>query len=173
MRKFLLIGSCLIYLVGCYQESSIKLQDNKDETIVYYASREVYRIEISKGSDIQRTNYIIQINGLGVVMGVYKYPAVLDNEKGITDNFHRQTQYLTTDTTDTLIGAKFFYYSIIGYYHRHTNFIINNHFQGTITLLSEQEELMFARIDSLMKRHKLNYRPFNVLQTFWFKYDVG
>ena len=113
MNRFIFLAGLLllIFLQGCGQEQIIKLKENGDEKIIYSASKKYgYSMEILKHVDDQYIQYAVRLNGNGEVMYVYKAPVT---PEGVPTS---SSQYLVSDTTDTLHGAEFFNREILGYY---------------------------------------------------------
>jgi len=175
MNFFLfLLSFGVIILAGCNQYRVTKLKEDQNKKITYSASEKYgYKIDIDKKIGIGQQSYSMQLTKGGRVMYIFKSPVLFDGED-YAARYHSLTEYLVTDTTDTLLGAKFFGEDIIGFYgSNNVNFITSNNYKGKSSPFLPEEKSMFMEIDSLMKRKKLNFIPFDSSHTlFWFKYDL-
>lgn len=164
----------LIVAISCNQYDVTKLKEDRDEKITYYASEKYgYKIDIDKKIRAGKQSYVMQLTKSGRVMYVFKSPVLLDGED-YAARYHSLTEYLVTDTTDSLYGAKFFDEEIIGFYgSNNVNFIMSNNYKGKSSPLLPEEKSMFSEVGSLMRQRKLAFIPFDSSRTlFWFKYDL-
>jgi hypothetical protein len=170
MNRFIFLASLiLIVFQSCGQGKIIKLKESGGEKIIYSASKKYgYSLEILKHIAGQYIQYAVRLNGNGEVMYVYKAPVTSD-VKPI-----ESSQYLVSDTTDTLHGAEFFGREILGYYGSEAmNFISNNNFRGKSFPYLDEEKEIFVEIAKLMKERNQVFIPFDSTRNlFWFKYDT-
>jgi hypothetical protein len=174
MNRFIFFVTFIsIVLHSCSQEKVVKLKDNGDEKMTYYAHKKRgYSMEILKNVESQYTQYAVRLNGNGEVMYVYKTTVTKGgDDDGLTAA--GPTWYLVSDTTDTLLGAEFLGREILGYYSQESNFILDNNFKGKSSPYLEEEKLMFVEVAQLMKEKKQTFIPFDSTRNlFWFKYDT-
>lgn len=173
MNRFIFLMSfSIIILHGCSQEKVVKLKENGDEKMTYYAHKKRGEtMDIFKHVGGQYIEYAVRLNGNGEVMYIYKTRVTKGDDEPIAAG---PTWYLVSDTTDTLHGAEFLGREILGYYGSEAmNFITSNDFKGNTSPYLEEEKLMFVEIAQLMKEKKQNFIPFDSTRNlFWFKYDL-
>lgn len=159
-------------LYGCSQEKVVKLKENGDEKMTYYAHKKRGEtMDIFKYVEGQYIEYAVRLNGNGEVMYIYKTRVTKGDDEPIAAG---PTWYLVSDTTDTLYGAKIFDRTILGYYGgAETNFITSNNYKGKSIPYLEEEKLIFEEVAKLMKEKKQIFIPFDSTRDlFWFKYDL-
>ena len=171
MNRFIFLVSFIsIVLHGCSQEKVVKLKENGDEKMTYYAHKKRGEtMDIFKYVEGQYIEYAVRLNGNGEVMYIYKTRVTKDDEPVAAG----PTWYLVSDTTDTIHGAEFLGREILGYYSQESNFIRDNNFKGKSSPYLEEEKLMFVEVAQLMKEKKQTFIPFDSTRNlFWFKYDL-
>ena len=157
---------------SCSEEKVLKLKENGDEKITYYASKvHGYSIEIFKHLDGHYTQYALRLNGNGEIMYIYKTRVVKGNVEPVAVG---PTWYLVSDTTNALHGAELFNREILGYYgSTEMNFIRNNNFRGKSDPFLKDEKAMILEVVRLMNEKKQSFIPFDSGRNlFWFKYDL-
>lgn len=171
-RLIFLAALIIITLQSCSQEKVVKLKENGDEKMTYYAhEKRGETMEIFKYEGGQYIQYAVRLNGNGEVMYIYKTRVTKGDDEPVAAG---PTWYLVSDTTDTIHGAEFFGREILGYYvSKESNFIERNSFKGDSSPYLEEEKLMFVEVAKLMKEKKQTFIPFDSTKVlFWFKYDL-
>ena len=153
-----------LMIVSCKNTSGVTLSDTKDEKIVFEGSEHYGNwVTIHKKDTLGDVKYVISLNGRGVIMCVRKIFGLSKEER-----------YLVSEARDTLLGAKLFDYTILGYYDAPTrNYIISNNNKGKEFPCLPAEIDLFKEVESLMKGRNLPFVQLESLEkVFWFSYEI-